>query len=65
MIIKQYILKCDECGKVIGTYLHYKPNIQQIRKDVGVVRINNGHVLLICKDCANGREQQNDYLSKK
>lgn len=58
MIIKQYILKCDECGKVIGTYFHYKPSIQKIREYAGVVRINNGHVWLICKDCANGKEQQ-------
>ena len=58
MIIKQYILKCDECGKVIGTYLHYKPSMTKIRKDAGSVRINNGHVWLICKDCVNGREQQ-------
>lgn len=65
MIIKKYILTCDKCGKVINTYYHYKPNMKRIREDDGIVRINNGHVWLICKDCANGREQQNDYLSKK
>lgn len=26
MILKQYTLTCDKCGKVIDTYYHYKPS---------------------------------------
>lgn len=66
MILKQYILSCDKCGKVIDTYFHYKPSMKQIRKDAGAVRINNGHIRVICKDCANEVEPQKiDYWSKR
>lgn len=30
MIIKQYIVECDKCGKLIGIYNHYKPSLKQI-----------------------------------
>ena len=51
MIRKQYILECDKCGEAIEVYHHYKPSITQIRKVAGQVRINNGCMHVICKDC--------------
>lgn len=50
-ITKWYEVCCDKCGVAINHYSHYKPSIKQLREDCGRVRINNGHVCLICKSC--------------
>lgn len=51
MIIKQYIVECDKCGKLIGIYNRYKPSLKQLRKCCGIVIINNSTPRLIFKDC--------------
>lgn len=51
-IRKYYEVTCEVCFKVINHYNHYKPSLKQLRKDCGIVRINNGNIYIICKDCA-------------
>lgn len=51
-ITKVYEVTCDKCSKTINHYIHYKPSLKQLRKDCGIVRINNGKVITICEDCA-------------
>ena len=58
MIIKQYIVECDKCGKLIGIYNHYKPSLKQLRKCCGIVVINNSKPRLICKDCIKHDDRQ-------
>lgn len=52
-IVKYYEVSCDKCGVTINHYINYKPSLKQLRKDCGRVRINDGKVILICKDCVN------------
>lgn len=40
--------------------MHYKPSIKQLREDCGRVRINNGHVRLICKSCVEDEAKAKD-----
>lgn len=55
MIQKIYEVTCDKCRCLIKRYFDYKPSLKKLRKDSGRVRINNGKILLLCKDCASGR----------
>lgn len=48
---KYYEVTCDKCGQVINHYIYYKPSLKQLRKDCGIVRINNGKIITICEDC--------------
>lgn len=60
MIQKIYEVSCDKCGVAINHYLHYKPSIKQLREDCGRIRINNGHVRLICKSCVEDEAKTKD-----
>lgn len=60
MIRKIYEVSCDKCGATINHYLHYKPSLKQLREDCGRVRINNGHVHLICKSCVEDETKAKD-----
>ena len=60
MIQKIYEVTCDKCYCLIGHYFDYKPSLKELRKDSGSVRINNGKILLLCKNCA-GTIKENNY----
>ena len=57
-IIKIYEVACDKCCQVINHYIHYKPSLKQLRKDCGIVRINNGKVRIICKGCVEAENNK-------
>ena len=50
-IIKYYEVKCDKCNKLIKICYYYKPNITELRKLCGRTRINNGSIIIVCKEC--------------
>ena len=50
-ITKVYEVDCNKCGQLINHYFHYKPSLKELREDSGRVRINNGKIITICKDC--------------
>lgn len=58
-IRKYYEVTCEVCSKVINHYSHYKPSLKQLRKDCGIVRINNGKIRIVCKDCAEAKNNKN------
>ena len=49
-IIKIYEVKCDGCGKLIDTFIGYKPSLQKLRRS-SIVKIKNGHTLTWCMSC--------------
>lgn len=59
-ITKWYEVCCDKCGVAINHYSHYKPSIKQLREDCGRVRINNGHIRIICRDCVEDEAKAKD-----
>lgn len=59
-ITKWYEVCCDKCGVAINHYLHYKPSIKQLREDCGRVRINNGNIRIICRDCVEDEAKAKD-----
>lgn len=59
-ITKWYEVCCDKCGVAINHYSHYKPSIKQLREDCGRVRINNGNIRIICRDCVEDEAKAKD-----
>ena len=57
-ITKVYEVTCDKCGQAINHYIHYKPSLKQLRKDCGIVRINNGNIRIVCKDCVEAKNNK-------
>lgn len=58
MIQKIYEVTCDKCYCLIEHYFDYKPSIKTLREDAGYVRINNGKMFLLCKDCASNKHKK-------
>lgn len=57
-IRKYYEVTCEVCSKVINHYSSYKPSLKQLRKDCGIVRINNGKIRIVCKDCVEAKSNK-------
>ena len=57
-IRKYYEVTCEVCSKVINHYSSYKPSLKQLRKDCRIVRINNGKIRIVCKDCVEAKNNK-------